>query len=180
MYRTLSKWVSSKPQNVYILSLLILWVVLIGGASVHLSVIGRSHQRHVLWFPDATGSTVQAEWRNLPSQDTLHKEVRQFINELILGPSRIGSAPFITAGTSLESIVLDENNRLFINFAGEALLDTEIIGQSLEDVIVLLQRNLKHNFRNLREIRVTVHGQELGAPFVYFGAEMDNSFHSRR
>jgi len=180
LYRTLNKWVSSKRQNLLILLLLIAWVVLLVGASIHLAVLAGMQQRRVLWFPDATQASIQAEWRNLPAQGTLHSELQQYVNELILGPSRLGSTPFITAGSSLESIVLDENNRLFINFVGEALLDTEMIGQSLEDVVVLLKRNLQHNFRNLREIRVTVHGQELGAPFVHFGVEVDKSFRSRR
>jgi len=132
---------------------------------VYFNVNTSEMRRRVLWFPDATASSVQAEWRFVPDRDSPQESIRVFVEELLLGPVRLGSVVFVQPGTKVQSVVLDEQKRLFVDLAGENFVSLDETGRSVEEVIQLLQQNLMHNFRFLREVQITVDGQVPGAPF---------------
>ncbi len=147
------------------LVLLSLWVVLLVASGLYFAGNPGDMHRRVLWFPDATATSVQAEWRFVPDRDTPQESIRVFVEELLLGPVRLGSVAFVQPGTRLRSVVLDDNRRLFLDLAGENLVNLDETGRSVEEVIQLLQQNLMHNFRLLRDVQITVDGQVPGAPF---------------
>lgn len=142
-----------------------LWVGLLVFSLVYYAAQPRGMVRRVFWFPDATATSFQAEWRRLPERDTPHEAVHLYLAELFLGPARLGSESFVPPGTALRSVVLDDQGHLFVDIVGGALLDPENTGRSLEEVVEIMQRNVLHNFRFVRSVRVTVEGQAPGAPF---------------
>ena len=122
--------------------------------------IPQSSQRRLLRFPDTAGGAVHSEWHYLPARDSRRDQIELFIEELKLGPLRLGAVPFIPRHSEIRSVVITDDRRLFVDFDPSVMFAEE----NVEDLIDLLEYNLSHNFRWLRDITITINGQELNVP----------------
>lgn len=80
--------------------------------------------------------------------------VRQFVQELLLGPTTHGLRPLFQLGTSLESCFL-QDKALFINLSQEALFPGETTS-STRDAVDLLILNVRKNFSWIESVEIYI------------------------
>jgi hypothetical protein len=90
--------------------------------------------------------------------------IRVFVDELRLGPVELGSVPFIPESAEVRSIVLDNDQVLYIDFTPDIMFDESDSERNFADLEELLTDNLHHNFRNLKRTVVLIGGQVPNAP----------------
>ena len=120
--------------------------------------------RRVFWFPDTTRTTLNAELRFIPYRDDRGNEIELYLRELRLGPARMGSVPFLPREVKFSSIILSDDDRLFIDFSPNFIVREEETEFSLEDVTSTISENVLHNFPFLSEIVYTIGGQIPNVP----------------
>ena len=121
--------------------------------------IPQGSQRRLLRFPDTAGGALHSEWHHLPARDSRRDQIHLFIEELILGPVRLGAVPFIPRDAEIRSVVVTDDRRLFVDFDPSIMFAEE----NIEDLLDLLEYNVMHNFRWLRDVTITIGGQEPNA-----------------
>lgn len=120
------------------------------------STENRGHRR-VLYFESIDGSGQYMESRRImeySSQQGRDIHVRQFVQELLLGPTTHGLRPLFQLGTRLESCFL-QDTALFINLSQEALFSGETTS-STEDAVGLLILNIRKNFSWIESVEIYI------------------------
>lgn len=141
-----------------------LFAVLLAGTVITLQIRPPSRERRVFWFPDSTGAAIHAEFRFVPRRESESDQIRLYLQELVLGPARMGSVPFLPRGVRFSSIVLQGRERLFIDFSPSLVARLEEGEASLESIVDALEANVRHNFPFLEEITFTIGGQIPNVP----------------
>lgn len=85
--------------------------------------------------------------------------VRQFVQELLLGPATHGLRPLFQLGTRLESCFL-QDTALFINLSQEALFFGETTS-STRDAVDLLILNIEKNFSWIESVEIYIDGNKV-------------------
>ena len=87
-----------------------------------------------------------------------------FVRELELGPVQLGAIPFLPAGTAIRSLMLRDGDVLYLDFTPAVMFEAGTAERSFADVEQLMEENLFHNFRWLREVHFLIGGQVPEAP----------------
>lgn len=116
-------------------------------------------QRRLLRFPDVAGAALHAEWRELPYRASHEEQLELFVEELILGPIQLGAVPVIPRDTTVRGVVISDDGTAYIDLSREFMFSgTDTIG-TIGDRMDLIARNIKHNFRYIGSIIITIEGQ---------------------
>lgn len=107
---------------------------------------------------------MNAEFRFVPRRDSQLQQIMLYLDDLALGPSRMGSVPVFPRDARIVSVVLDERGRLFLDFSPRLAVYLEGGETSLEDLTDAIIRNVQHNFPYLSEIVFTIGGQVPNVP----------------
>lgn len=140
------------------------FTALLAGTLLVLEICPPERERRLFWFPDSTRSAMQAEFRFVPRRDTRTGQIRLYLEELALGPARMGSVPFFPRGVRISGVVLDDRQRLYIDFSSSLVVRMEEGDTSFEDIVEAVSRGLMHNFPFLEEIVFTIGGQVPNVP----------------
>lgn len=141
-----------------------LFVAVLGVTVIMPLVRPPERQRRVFWFPDTTRTALNAELRFVPYRGDRRNEIDLYLRELLLGPSRMGSVPFLSRDVKFASIILSDDDRLFIDFSPNLIVREDETEFSLDDVTDTISKNVMHNFPFLREIVFTIGGQIPNVP----------------
>ena len=136
---------------------LIALVVGIIAVSVFLFSTENRGNRRVLYFESMDGTGQYMESRRImeySSRQGRDVHVRQFVQELLLGPATHGLRPLFQLGTSLESCFL-QDKALFINLSQEALFPGETTS-STRDAVDLLILNVRKNFSWIESVEIYI------------------------
>lgn len=138
--------------------------VLLALTVVHLTAVPSARTRHVFWFPDTTRSRLNPEWRFIPARESRRESIEVFLEELLLGPTRMGSIPYVRRDVKIRSVMLDDRDRLYLDFSPELIFGREDVEVSIDDLSEHLRKNLKHNFPFLDQVVITIDGQIPNVP----------------
>ncbi len=137
-----------------ILPLLLLFVSL----SVFFVFFNKNHEKMFYFYEQGSDKTM-GELRKIPKYMEKEKTVQVFVEELFLGPKEMNLEVLFPEGTKINHLLL-RNKKLFIDI-NNMILQTDIgkdynIGKSLN----LLRKNIKFNFPGIKEIVITISGEE--------------------
>lgn len=116
-------------------------------------------QKRLFWFPDTAGADLHAEWRELPYRATRQDRIAMFLDDLVLGPVELGAIPIVSRNTEVRSIILAADGTLYLDFSKEIAFEDSSSLSNLDDRITLISRNIRHNFRFVEAIIITIEGQ---------------------
>lgn len=125
---------------------------------------GRSKKARYSFIYPAQGARVSflhspynIECRFLARQEA-DKNIRAYIEDLLLGPIKEGSAPIFPIKSTLLSLA-QNGNTLYIGLSSEA----EKTGDKVTDIdasVRLFKKNIQNNFRNVKKIVVFIGDSE--------------------
>ncbi|WP_143559097.1 hypothetical protein [Alkalispirochaeta americana] len=144
----------------------VLLVMLVGTLLV-LALAPGPRRRVVFWFPDTAGAHANAEWRYLPRRETRREFLELYLAEMLLGPVRMGSAALVPRGVGFRIIALGEEGRLFLDLSPENLIGREE-EVDINRLFELIEKNVLHNFRFVKNIIITVGGDLPNVPRFSF------------
>ncbi len=136
-------------------------MLLIFAVSVFLFIAEDMGSRRVLYFEAMDDSGLYMEIRRImrysPHQGR-EVHVRQFVQELLLGPAGNGFQPLFAREARLESCFV-QDDILFINLSREALFPGESTS-SLQDGVELMAFNVEKNFPWIKSVEIYIDGNK--------------------
>jgi len=120
--------------------------------------------KRVFFFPEVTFVTeveekiYSSEERIMPFIGDTEKDIELFVNEIILGPIRPDHGEIIPKNTQLLTTIV-RDDVLYLNFSGNALLNSENTVLDIGERINTIGSNIKHNFTGIKNIYICVNGQ---------------------
>ncbi|MDR1143364.1 MAG: GerMN domain-containing protein [Spirochaetaceae bacterium] len=120
------------------------------------------------------GGDPVVEDRMLHKSSSAELNIKQYVEELMLGPVSVDFAPLITKGTKLRSFMYRDGT-VYADFSGDAVLPVHN-RQPLFDGFLGLNRNIRRNFHAVSDVRLFVNGNEvfLGEFEKIFGPDQRN------
>ncbi len=115
--------------------------------------------RRVFFFPGREGSS--GEVRMVPHKKSTEDNIQIFVQELILGPYSIDHFRIIPQKTKLQSLLLRNKTKLYIDFSSDFVVFNDNFGMVPSEMILLIKKNLEYNFPFLKEISISIDGQTL-------------------
>ncbi len=119
---------------------------------------GRGQSRRVLFFPLDSGNGQNGEIRNMRLEKGMEKELKAFVEELLLGPVSLEMNPVAPPGTRLESI-LYRDGQAYLDFSRELALNNGQFQLDCQKSMELIRENLLFNFPRIQNLVITVDGQ---------------------
>lgn len=120
--------------------------------------------KRVIFFPHVTFASEEikkeysGEERMLPFLGNKEKDIKLYVNEIILGPIRPDHGEIVSKNTQLLTLILDDDV-LYLNFSGNILLENENTILNIGERINTIGSNIKYNFPGLNNIYICVNGQ---------------------
>ena len=125
--------------------------------------MGRSGlARRTFEFYTYDNSRSVVEDRMLHKTSSKENDIKNYVEELILGPVSLDFAPILTKGTQLRSFMVRDNT-VFADFSKEAALPV-YGGRPLFDGFLTLNQGIRRNFSYVSDVKLFVNGNE-----VFFG-----------
>jgi hypothetical protein len=93
---------------------------------------------------------------------SLEKDIKSYVEELILGPVSLDLVPLVTTGTKLDSFMYRDRT-VYADFSGDAAFSVQG-GKPLFDSFLTLNQGIRRNFRAVKDVKLFVGGNE-----VFFG-----------
>ncbi len=122
-------------------------------------IVGNNSDRRVLFFPGR--EDYSGEVRMVPHKNSSEDSIQVFVKELILGPYSIDHFRIIPPKTKLQSLLLRNRTKLYIDFSSDFIVFNDDFRMVPSEMTVLIKKNLKYNFPFLKEITFYVDGQAL-------------------
>ena len=129
-------------------------------AFIEMGRLGLSRRTFEFFAYDNHRSVV--EDRMLHKTGIQEKDIKNYVEELILGPVSLDFAPLLTKGTKLSSFMF-RNGTVYADFSKEAGLPVQR-GRPLFDGFLALNQGIRRNFSNVSDVKLFVDGNE-----VFFG-----------
>ena len=135
-------------------------VVLSIFAFIEMGRMGLSRRTFEFFAYDNQRSVV--EDRMLHKTGVLENDIKNYLEELILGPVSLDFAPLLTKGTKLNSFMLRDGT-VYADFSKESGLPVPR-GRPLFDGFLTLNQGIRRNFSNVSDVKLFINGNE-----VFFG-----------
>lgn len=149
--------VNEKIRVVGLIALLIIIFIV----SIFLFKAENIGNRRVMYFESMDGSGLYIESRRIveySSQQERDISVRQFVQELLLGPVGNGYKSLFELDTNLEACFL-QDDVLFINLSREALFPGKSTS-STESGVEMMILNIKKNFSWIKSVEIYIDGNK--------------------
>lgn len=115
-------------------------------------------ERRVFYFPAVGSDKVEKEIRYLP-EDEVHGPIMNYVDELLLGPSKQGRLSLFTLGTSCEFCFV-KDKKLYVGLSAEAAL--QLYGTAeFEDSIKLFRKSILENFKYIDCVELFIDGNHV-------------------
>jgi spore germination protein GerM len=125
--------------------------------------LGRSSlSRRTFEFFTYDNNRSVVEDRMLHRTSSAEKDIKSYVEELILGPVSLDSAPLLASGTKLRSFMYRDNT-VYADFSKEAVLPV-YGGKPLFDSFLALNQGIRRNFDSVSDVKLFVNGNE-----IFFG-----------
>ncbi|MDR2210272.1 MAG: GerMN domain-containing protein [Spirochaetaceae bacterium] len=124
--------------------------------------------RRTFEFPALEDGKLVVEDRMLHKAGSLEQNIRNYVDELVLGPVSVTCAPLLTKGVKLRSFMYRDGT-VYADFSGDAVLPVQG-GLPLFDSFLALNRGIRRNFRSISAVKLFVNGNEV------FFSEFDRIF----
>ncbi|MDR2313249.1 MAG: GerMN domain-containing protein [Spirochaetaceae bacterium] len=124
--------------------------------------------RRTFEFPALANGELVVEDRMLYKADSLEQNIKNYVEELILGPISITCAPLLTKGVKLQSFMYRDGT-VYADFSGDAALPVQG-GAPLFESFLALNRGIRRNFHSISNVKLFVNGNEV------FFSEFDRIF----
>lgn len=135
-------------------------------AFVAFVIDGFSGERRLLFFPEHGSGKVSGETRRIVKYGTLEENIDLFVQEIVLGPMEIRHARVLPPGTRIRSVLVREKTAI-MDLSADVLFLGDEVKLSLEESLKVVKRSVLFNFRNLRDMVITVEGQLPGEPSYF-------------
>ncbi len=117
-------------------------------------------QRRIFYFESLDTSGLFSEVRYLQSfskDQSLEKDISQFINEILLGPITHRYKAVFASGTKLNSCFL-RDGILYVDISAEALFPSEI-ESSVMTGVQIFEKNILKNFSEVNNVELFINGK---------------------
>jgi len=119
-------------------------------------VLSDRYAEAVLFFPSRRGPAIAGETREVPRQRGAEARAELLVSELLLGPASSQLNPAFFQDTRLESAIY-RKGRLYVDLSADAALASP---EELKIGLAALERSLRLGFPWLKELKMTIGGQE--------------------
>ena len=123
-----------------------------------------SHDRYVLFFPDAGSGILNGEIRYLPQRPDREEKMAVFLNALILGPADVRHLRVFPREAGLRSI-LYRGGTAYVDLSSEILFEEREVPLNTAGIAQAVLKNMKFNFPYLTDLVMTVNGRLPGQPY---------------
>ena len=121
---------------------------------------GMKESEKVFFFPDMISGQIKGETRELPARKNLEKAVEIYVRDLALGPMNLNFARLLPQSTTVNSVLL-RKGVLYLDFSKHFLLAEEgEVPLSFGEIIDNVKRSVMFNFKQIKEVKITINGQE--------------------
>ena len=138
------------------IALVIVAAALVSAALHFLPHLGTDRRAFV--FPVSGSAKTKKEIRYL-YPEPVHGKIRQYVDELVLGPSFYRGRPLFTPGTKVMYCFLREKT-LYVVLSREAVLQSGG-APSIEWGTELLKKNIRKNFSGIKNIELFIDGAHI-------------------
>ncbi len=121
----------------------------------------------VLYFSNESTGNIAGESRRISNRSTEEDNIREVINELILGPAEISNTRVIPRETKLKSVLL-RDDILYIDFTTDIIFEEKGVSMNFPEIIDNIRRTIRFNFPKIKEITVFIEGE---LPFSVSGSQ---------
>ncbi len=123
----------------------------------------------VFFYPDNSGSRIEAERRSVPRQKDPAGRIHVFLEELFLGPVTLKYSPAAPFDTEVRHVAVIEKT-VYVDLGKSMLKCDEQLAIGFDEALENLQYNILRNFPRMEKVVFTIEGSEVHAP--YFGADL--------
>ncbi|MDR2073283.1 MAG: GerMN domain-containing protein [Spirochaetaceae bacterium] len=124
--------------------------------------------RRTFEFPALENGKLVVEDRMLRKAGSLEQNIKNYVEELILGPVSVTCVPLLTKGVKLQAFMYRDGT-VYADFSGDAALPVQG-GAPLFESFLALNRGIRRNFRSISDVKLFVNGNEV------FFSEFDRIF----
>lgn len=139
------------------------FVIILAFSFILYSVERGNHVERQFFFPDKVTQKLIGEERQIIKKDSLQLDIREFLDELLLGPANPYASALFPLNTRLYSVVLT-GKTLYLNFSKEFLFQNSKKMVPYNLIYKSLYNNILYNFKSVKEIKIAVIGRE---PYVF-------------
>ena len=138
-----------------IIAISLLFVLII--FSVFYYVNTKKFTERSLFFVEPVSKTVVLEHRLIAEKHDLEKNIELLVKDELLGSSLLVRDSVFPDGTILNHLLLRDAT-LYVDLSMEAVFPSEHSGLNFKDSIKILERTIKFNFKEIKNIVITIDG----------------------
>lgn len=121
---------------------------------------GRKEENRVFIFPSVRTGELAGETRRMRNTGLQEERIRAYLEDMVLGPLALNLARLLPESTKVNSVLL-RGDRLYVDFSREMLfLEEEETPLPFDRILPIIEQSVKFNFRRVKEVIVTIDGQE--------------------
>lgn len=134
--------------------------LLLLGALAVADYIHTGNKRYTMVFYTVDGGIPIIEERMIAAAETKEEAITRYIDEVLLGPVDLDTAPLFLEGTRLESLFC-RNNDVYVNLSESAVLAPPNGIQDVKKNLSTLVSGIKRNFAFIERVILFVNGNEV-------------------
>jgi spore germination protein GerM len=139
---------------------LLLCSLIVLGAVAFVDFYCIGNMRHTLVFYSEKDGTPTIEDRMIPTAQTKEESLTRYVDEVLLGPVNLDTAPLFSEGTSLESLFYRDGD-VYINLSESAVLAPPNGIQDVKKNLLTLVLGLKRNYAYINKVILFIDGNEV-------------------
>ena len=117
-----------------------------------------SKVERVFYFPKDQVMTASGESRRIPRHESQEENIREYVQEWMLGPQVLENDRLFPRGTRLNTILL-RDGALYLDFNFEILLKEPGISLTFQEILDMAETGLFFNFPKIRQVYFSVEGE---------------------
>ena len=133
-------------------------VLILGLSILFYLLFGYPRVERVFFFPLDRISSPSGESRRIPRKGTLEDNIREYVQEWLLGPLALENDRLFPRATRLNSILLREEV-LYLDFNVEILEKQAGLSLSFQEILDMTDMGIQFNFPSVKTVRYTVDGE---------------------
>ncbi len=119
-----------------------------------------SNERRTMVFYTVKDNIPVIEERMIPSADTVEESLTRYVDEVLLGPVDLDTAPLFPEGSRLESLMYRDGD-VFINLSETAALPPVNGIRDVKQNIMTFVAGIKRNFASIGKVVFFINGNEV-------------------
>lgn len=125
-------------------------------------VFPKPYERVVLFFPHAIHKTLEGESRPVVYRSNTEDKIRVITQEMLAGSVDMIKIPIFDRSSSLSGVFYNGNTgNLIISINMDVSKNVQNITYPLEDALAALERSIRFNVPQVKEVIFTINGSEI-------------------